>query len=581
MLRRSFAAVFCVASVCSPLAGQQTPVLTPADLGRWETLGSSRLSPDGAWLSYTITRGNQEVELRLSHGARDSAVVIGYGSGAVFSPDSRWFAYLVGVSVQERERLTKEKKPVHNALGARNLATGESIVIPDVSTFSFDPSGAFVAVTKYAAEGKKVSDVLVLDLRKGTRLVFDNVAESAWSDVRPLLAFTVMADGGAGNGVHVFDGTTGLVRVLESTPAIYRTVAWREGHDDVAVLRTSVDKAFVDTTHVILAWAGSGTGDAKPLMLDPSAARGFPAGVRVAEGRRPSWSKDGRTLFFGIRARLSVADAPKKSEEKVSDVEIWHTKDVLAIPAQRAAEQRDLRASMLAAWHLQDGGVVQLGSDPAESSAVLEGDAFITEVDRTPYAWGQKFGRRDEDLWAVDVATGARRKVLERIRHLFAASPTGTRVPWFDGRDYWVVDPATGTRTNLTAKLTRAGMVDFVDRDDDHPSDVLPPVGTPLWSKDGATMFVYSEYDIWALSLDGSGGRRITDGAREGVVHRIVSFVGLNATPVERALDRRASVYLSLYGKRTKRSGFARLMPSGDIERLTLADASLGGLIKA
>ncbi len=30
---------------------QRKPTLTPADYGRWETLGRARLSPDGGWLA--------------------------------------------------------------------------------------------------------------------------------------------------------------------------------------------------------------------------------------------------------------------------------------------------------------------------------------------------------------------------------------------------------------------------------------------------------------------------------------------------------------------------------------------------
>ena len=110
----------------------------------------------------------------------------------------------------------------------------------------------------------------------------------------------------------------------------------------------------------------------------------------------------------------------------------------------------------------------------------------------------------------------------------------------------------------LTAKL-RAKGVDFIDREDDHPSDVLSPVGAPTWTKDGSTMIVMSEYDLWALAPDGSGGRRLTDGARDGIVYRLVSFTGFNATPAERAVDLTKPVYVSLFGRKTKQSGYAQV----------------------
>jgi dipeptidyl aminopeptidase/acylaminoacyl peptidase len=581
MSRRLLTALLLVVCLAPTAAHSQAkPFVTPKDIAKWETLGSSRLSPNGAWLTWSIARGNEENDLRLRGGPRDTTIVIAFGQSAAFSADSRWFAYLVGIAPKERDRLTKEKKPVHNSFAVRNLVSGETIAIPEVTAFAFNPSGGFISVTRYAAEGKKVSEVIVLDLARGTRLSFSNVAEQAWSDVKPLLALAVTVDGGAGNGVQLYDGAAGTVRVLDSSPSIYRALAWRPKSDGLAVMRTVAQKEFADTTHTVIAWESVGADESAPLVLD-AAAPGFPTGMRIADYRRPTWSRDGRTLYFGVRTREPKTDSSRKSDEKVSDVEIWHTNDVRSIPEQRSSEQRDLRSTILVAWNMRGGKVVQLGSDPNETATVLEGDRFATDVDRKPYPFGQKFGRRDEDIWAVDVTSGNRRKLLEKARYAFAADPTGRRVPWFDGHDYWVADVASGAKTNLTAKLRTAKGVDFIDRDDDHPSDVLPPWGSPSWSKDGETMIVASEYDLWALALDGSGGRRLTDGAREGVVHRLVSFVGFNATPAERAIDLSRPVYLSLYGKRSKQSGYARLAPSGEVQRLVLADAAIGSLTKA
>ncbi len=580
MIRRLFAYAALASLTAAQLHAQAKPLVTPKDLGKWESLGAARISPDGAWVAWGIARGNEENDLRVRGGAKDSTAVIAYGAGAVFTADSKWLGYTVGVAPKERERLTKEKKPVHNSVGVRNLATGETIFVPDASTFSFSASGTHVAISKYAAEGKRVNDVIVVDLGKGTRTSFSNVSELSWHDKRALLAFTTQADGGAGNSVQIFDAATGGSRVLEWSPNVYRALAWRAKSEDLAVLRTTADKAFADTAHVVLAFTNAATDNGTRATLDATNAVGFPKGVRVADYRRPTWSKDGKLLYLGVKPREPVADVIKKSEEKISDVEIWHTNDVHVIPEQRSAEQRDLRATTLIAWSMADNRVTSIGSDVAETATVLEGDKMATETDRKPYAFGQKFGRRDLDLYTVNVATGARSKLLTKVREVFAADPTGARVPWFDGRDYWVADVATGARTNLTSAL-RAKGADFVDHDDDHPSDVASPVGSPVWSKDGSTLLVYSDYDIWALNANGSGGRRLTDGAREGLQHRLVSFVAFNAPPADRAVDLSKSIYLSLYGKRSKQSGYALLKPSGELQRLQLANAAIGSLAKA
>ena len=263
-------------------------------------------------------------------------------------------------------------------------------------------------------------------------------------------------------------------------------------------------------------------------------------------------------------------------------MEIWHPDDVIVMEGQKDREFQSLRGTMLAAWKMGENRVIQIGTDPQESATVLEGDRYATETDRTPYSWGWMFGRRDRDIHVVDLQTGERRMMLEKVRHFFGGSQTGAKLSWFDGKDYWMVDIESEERTNLTAKLTRGrGRVDFVNRDDDHPNDVSPPIGRPRWTKDDGALLANTEYDVWSLALDGSGGTRLTDGASEKIVHRILSFGGFFAPSSDDGPDLSEPLYLTLYGKKTKNSGYGRLMPEGSVERLLFADAGLGRFAKA
>ena len=579
MLRQPIAAAAFVIGAATAGA-QQRPLLTPADYGKWESLGANRLSPDGEWLASSVNRVNEENELRIRGGARDTTFIAAYATGANFTADSRWVGYLIGVAPTERERLLKEKKPVRTSFAARDLRTGTEIALAEVSTFAFSPDGRFVSLQRYPSEGKRTQELVVHDLRTGARYVFGNVSEQAWAQVRSLLAMTIVPEGGAGSSVQLFDGAIGAARVLESSAAgVFRSLGWREKSADLAVLRTIADKAFVDTAHVVVAWTGVDAPAAAPRIFDP-AVGGLAPTLRIAEGRRPSWSRDGSTIYIGLQTRLDTSAAPKKSAEKVSDVEIWSANDVRVIPMQRSSEAADLRATRTASWRIGTPSVMPISEDASEDVTILEGDRYATESDRTPYAFGQKFGRPDEDIWLIDLANGRRSRALEKVRYYFGADPTGRRVAWFDGKDYWTLDVATGTRSNLTTVLTGARRADFVDRDDDHPSDVSSPVGSPSWTKGGERLLVNDITDIWSLALDGSGGTRLTDGARAGLQYRLVSFVPFTATPEERAIDLAKPVYISIFGRRTKQSGYARLT-GGRLERLILADALFAGLVKA
>src|SRR5262249_32136021 len=87
-------------------------------------------------------------------------------------------------------------------------------------------------------------------------------------------------------------------------------------------------------------------------------------------------------------------------------------------------------------------------------------------------------------------------------------------------------------------------------------------------------------YDVWRVALDGSGGTKITDGAKDGVIHRLVNFAGFGGTAEDRAFDLSKTQYVTLRGKKSKQSGYARLS-DGKVERLVLADANYSQLLRA
>ena len=129
---------------------------------------------------------------------------------------------------------------------------------------------------------------------------------------RVLGCVVLAARGDNDGGLALYDASTGTVRVLDSSPSLYRMLAWREKSEDLAVLRSRTDKEFRDTTHVVLAWARASSPTALRRELDPAKATGFPSAMRVAEHRRPEWAKDGSIVYLGLRPREA---APRRADE--------------------------------------------------------------------------------------------------------------------------------------------------------------------------------------------------------------------------------------------------------------------------
>src|SRR3954471_22162433 len=114
-------------AIAVPAFAQTKPTVAPKDYGKWELLGATRLSPRGDWVAYGVNRIDEENQLRIRGLAKDTTITVSYASGPVFTPDGKWVVYTVGVSPKDREKLTKEKKPVRNSVELRNLSSGQTI----------------------------------------------------------------------------------------------------------------------------------------------------------------------------------------------------------------------------------------------------------------------------------------------------------------------------------------------------------------------------------------------------------------------------------------------------------------------
>ena len=629
------------------LGAQSRPPATFADFGKWETLSQAGarggLSPDGRWLAYVINRSNRESELRVAKLADGTTKNVAFGAQPAYSADSKWLAFGIGRSEAEQEKLRGEQKPVQNDLGILNLATGDMVTLEGIESFAFSPDGAFLAMQRYAptarpsagsaapaprggpggagapdaAEDRPGTTLIVRRLADGRDTTFGNISQFAWQDAEKahLLAMIISAEGKTGNGIQIFDPATTSLRVLDSMPAIYTDLAWRKDAADLAVFRAKTDERKDGPTQILLAWTELGAKSERLRTCDPTTDASFPAGMRTVTFRRLSWSFDGKTVFLGMAKWEDKPVPPAKDEkgagaaaekppakkpagagapaavDEASTVEIWHAKDVFVMPRQKINAAADRRRSMLAAWDLETGKLVQLGQDPVnEQVTPIRKTRFAIVAEWSKYAFDRTIGRPAADLSLVDIATGARTKLRDGVNDGYVqASPGGKYLLFLQNDHFWTVDLASRAITNIT----RSAPVSFINKESDITVDQKPPFGTAGWTKDDAAVLFYDKYDLWRVAADGSKALRLTDGRADQVRHRLVRLDvatgfgrggggGMYGPPAaDQDVDLEKPQYLSLYGEWTKKTGYALLKPGGEVSRLIWLDRSIGSLAKA
>ncbi len=591
--------------------GTKGPVPT-ADYGQWESLvpaaARGGLSPDGKWLAHGINRSNRNNELRITNIADGTTKTAAFGTQAAFSSDSRWVAYAIGYPEAQEEKLRKEKKPVHRKLGLMNLASGEQTVIEGIESFAFSADGAFLAVRRYPPEKKESPDaaaaesedapgatLIVRQLADGRDTTFGNAAEFAWQDLPQrghLLAIAINSEEKTGNGVQLFDPATGSLRVLDSSSSSYSGLAWRKDSADLAVLRAKSDERHEGATQIALTWTHIGDASEARHAYDPSADAKFPAGMRTVSYRKPSWSNDGAVVFLGVaKWEEKPTDMKKSTSTAEGDggksgtasadtddppaVDVWHSRDVEVMPRQKFSAKTDRQKNMLAAWDLESGRFVQLGKDSNEQVTPIKHQKLAYANNWSAYAMERTIGRPAADIYLVDLASGDRTKIKDRLADDFfvQASPGGRYLLYLQDDHYWTVDTATRAVVNITKNVPTS----FVDRESDFTIKQKPPFGVAGWAKNDAAVILYDKFDLWQVAPDGSRAVRLTDGAAEQVRHR---YVRLN--PEDEWIDADKPVYVSLFGIWTKKSGYARIQPgAAKDEHLIWLDKNVGRLAKA
>ena len=531
------------------------------------------------------------------------------GTGATFTSNSRWLIYTIMPDTAGKGRAGRGGRgtgggsaaasgalagPPRNKVGIADLHSGTTTVLEDIQSFVISKDGRHVAMRRYPAAGRasRGADLVVRDLEQGSDVTLGNVAEYAWSDDGALLAMTIDVDGKTGNGVQLLNASTGSIRSLDASDAQYTNVQWRQRSDDLVAFRSRVDSTFIDTGYTVVAWRKVSTAQSAKQVYDFTADKSFPAGMRVASYRRPQWSDDGSTLFFGIAPREhKPVPSARGNGPAPARVEVWHWKDLREYHQQDRQALQDRQKTNLAAWHLAPNKIVRIADDQLETVQLSDNRSVAIASDEAPYFKETASGRAVRDVYTIDVATGAREKVLTRSAFGASMSPDGRYLLYSQDGQWWSYDVTTKTRANLTAQAKSV----FVNMEDDHPVPERRPYGVGGWTKGEKSVLLYDRFDIWLVNTNGTNPVRLTRGKEDSTVYRVVRLNagasggrgggfgggGEPASLEDRWIDLGKPITLSANGEYNKKSGYSRITIGKPAQRLLWLDKGVGRLAKA
>jgi dipeptidyl aminopeptidase/acylaminoacyl peptidase len=466
---------------------------------------------------------------------------------------------------------------------------------PEAAKAGGDEDQARRAPGTAAAEPKKeVSDLLIRNLATGASTRVPDVSDYTWNKAGTLLAVAVEAKDAAACGVHLHSMGGGETLRLATGKGTWKSLTFDESGRRLAFLgsvdpakpkeekapeepedkkedkdakKDDAEAAKVFTLHLWL----EGGASASPIAATGSA--GLPEGWSPSGNGALTFSKDGARLFFGS-ARTPKAE-PKDAPEPVK-VDIWHYKDPELQTVQKAKAEEERKRSYRAVYHLAAGRIVQLGGPDLADIQVNENAGFALGLDDRAYRLEASWDAEHHDVFAVSLQDGTRRKLFEKVRFGATLSPEGRYALIFDA--YGQTWKAASTADGVVKDLTRGLKAAFHDERQDTPEPQRPH-GVAGWTKGDAEVLVYDQFDVWALDPASGAQRCVTQGkAREQKLE--LRYVQLDPEALAIASDK--PMMFTGMTDTTKASGFYSVDLKGGAPRALIAgDRMYGGLLKA
>jgi len=567
--------------ICSAIYAQSDKkVLRLDDYKKWSRISSAKLSDDGNWMSYAYRPNDGDDTLYFKNIDGGEIIKEPFCSNPVFSENSEWAVYFRNLKKNEAEKLRKSKKAVNKKGVLINLNSQKKLEWNKVSSIAFSPLSDYIIIKKTGNNASySGTDILIKKLNEEWIFNLGNVSTYKFNKQGTLLAYIIDAENQTGNGIYIMNLENKTIIPLDTDTLKYSKLTWDDESiyrsewgtkgNSIAVLKGEKPDSQSQRINSLLVFSDLLNGKNKLKKYFPGKDLNFPKGYVISEKGQLRFSLDNKSLIVSIKEQ---SDIIKMSKDSIANVDVWHWKDenIQSVQMKRVSRNRNITYSGV--LHLKNLRFVQLTSDDMRSISYNRLVNYAVGSDPKPYINDTNWGGGFSDYYLIDTGTGEKKLIGKKIGRSMGISPLGNHFMFFKNRNFFVFDFDNKLLTNITEGLD----VSFYDEEEDHPYE-NPSYGVAGWSKDGKNVFLNHKYDIWSVSLDGSGGYNMLDayGSENEIRFNIFQ---LGSDPL---INLKEDVYLSAYGEWTKKSGYFMLNDGKEPHEMIFEDASIGRINKS
>ncbi len=599
MKRLLLLAYFVFTGVC--VFAQEKQAISVDDMKSWNHLKQKIISHDGGFVSYEINPYKGDGKLYLWNAESGKKMTYPRGHNAKFSPSSEFLAFFIApqkdsVRALKLKEVKKDKLP-KDSLAIQLTEENKLTKFARVKSFKLpEKQGDWIAwqheeklPEKNDSDSTQQDSTSAKTKKTKKKKQFDKTAPKTYEMVihNPVTGNTYKVENTSSYVFSENGQALTFIQLQNDTllrSAIVRFDTKKELFDTVFLANGLAKKITIDDKGQQIAFIHSGDTikekiyalyyarfDEPTKILD-TMSNAIPEKWTVSEHGNIYFSDNNNRLYFG------VANPPKPEpkdtlldEEKVR-VDLWSWTDGKLQPEQLKEKKRELKRNFLAVFFTDNQKIVMLEDTIVRRVYIPlkgNGDRGIG-YNYQPYerigSWEMPYYK---DVYVVDVQTGKKQLVLEKIQSSARISAAGYFIQYYNFADscWYVYDIEENVHRNLTKTLT----VNIFREDHDYPNDPSS-YGTAGWTKEDKYLLIYDQYDIWQLDpKEKKAPICITNqfGQKNEIQFR---FRQLDRDA--KYIDPKEELWLTAFNKKTKASGYykAKVGKQENPEKLVLDD---------
>ncbi len=530
--------------------------LDHADISKWNSIRSSKISHNGQWVTYTLSPLEGDGKTILYNAVSKKEWVFERSEIPAFSFDNQFLVFKIkpaqeNIRQLKLDKVDKDKWP-QDSLGILNLQSQELQKLPFLKSFKLSDKWGSVLTAHFGAEAhqeekkqkSKNGPLVIWDLSKNKEFRVPNANNYALAEnsAKVLLSTSEKKF----STVKLFDVNKGSFQDIWSDSLDCKSMNIASQGDQVAFITLKEKEAESVAVHH---WKSSNNQLKVVANVD---SRFLKENWVISEHASPRFKEDGSQLFFGIAPPL-----PKKDETILDDerpvVEVWNYKDKRTYPQQKIQLKNDQRKYFSCLMDTQSGKIIQLANQelPNVSIDVRSPSkwliAYEDEAFRRQSSW--EGGPTHKNIYLINGSTGEKELVAEKMRGSAQMSPSGKYLYWynFPESSWFVYSLATKKTRNISKDLG----VSISNELHDSPS-YPGPYGIAGWTSNDDFLLLYDRYDIWQIDPQGNiNPVNYFKGREKKRIHRYIKV-----DPNDRAIEEVAPMLIHFTDEETKEEGY-------------------------